>query len=498
MAMSLGFSGVAYASDMDADSVIEKVSEETENIGSVSAVADMNCSMALNIGEEGNVSTFAISAAADFDIQYIEDPMALGLDGTFTVSAMGENIDLIVKVYAVPNDDGDYDTYIYTEDTSEEGSGEWQVETVSAEDMGLEDLEGMIEGDEVDTSDTGISFELADGILDNDGTDCYLLESVIDSEKLASYLTKNAGEVFEEAGVAEEDIAEIVEKLAINMDYYIDSQTYLPVLLHLDLNDGDFSFLNEYVQEAMGDGYETAELVFNDISIDIAFSFDDIEEIEIPEEALQFVQDETETEYVDSPEVGTVEVETDVDTESESEADESESSEYMVDTTEEEISLDLMTSISIGEADYTMPVNYDILTEAGWYTEDTDEVYSLELINDNYPESTCYVRWVTDDYEYFMPEEIIGHDIGYLDIEQAYDAENPEACNITFSGIGLGSSCEEVIEVFGFPTYCSYVGIGDTEVAYDYSLYTEDGYYYTLEFYINTDGLVSMVDYGIY
>ncbi|MCD7820013.1 MAG: hypothetical protein LUH07_13355 [Lachnospiraceae bacterium] len=289
-----------------ADSILEKVTENTASIESMTSDIGFNCDVAVNVGDGTTTSSIAVLITADFDMQATLDPVAFMMDGGLTMSTFGQSEDITLKMYAINNDDT-LDTYVYTEDSAydEEGEGTWEYD--SSDDF---DIQSLLEYSETlnigDLSDWGITFELASEAADYEGTECYLLTSVIDTTTLTTVLEK-AEELAGEELTDDDDISTalaLLDGLKLSIEYYIDTTSYLPVAMHMDLNDSDLSVLNSYIGEMMLDLSEeddstTVELILNDVSLDFTFSYDDIVSITVPEEALAAADEEDESEYED-------------------------------------------------------------------------------------------------------------------------------------------------------------------------------------------------------
>ena len=80
-----------------------------------------------------------------------------------------------------------------------------------------------------------------------------------------------------------------LDGISLKVQYYIDTTTYLPVSMHMDLNDSDLTNLNAVFAGALAssDDSSTAEIVLNDASIDVTCAYGDAVDITVPDEALQ-------------------------------------------------------------------------------------------------------------------------------------------------------------------------------------------------------------------
>ncbi len=289
-----------------AGSILEKVSENSASLESTASNFTLDCDISINIGDGETTTTIAVLADADFDIQAIMDPFAASVDGAVTLSTFGVDEEIKAKTYIISNEET-VDTYAYTEDSAsdEEGEGTWTYSSVPADEYDLQsllDLSSSIDYSQME--ELGLTYELADEAADYDGTECYLLSAVIDSSNLRTVIDKTeelvGAEASEELGLDEETVSlieELLGGLKINIEYYIDTATYLPVALIIDLNDTDLTTINTYVT-AFAAGYfdsedsdttTTVDLVINNLSMTWAFTDEDVEAITVPAEALEAV-----------------------------------------------------------------------------------------------------------------------------------------------------------------------------------------------------------------
>ncbi|MCD7832768.1 MAG: hypothetical protein LUH00_02090 [Lachnospiraceae bacterium] len=290
-----------FDSAQTAESVLAQVKENSAAVESMSSEFNLNCDISINVSDDTTSSSIGIFVGADYEIQATLDPLATALTGTMTISTFGEGETIDMEMYMISGDDT-VDTYIYTEDSTsdEEGEGTWDYASVSTEDYDLQPLIDLSES--VDYSklvNWGIDFTLASEAADYDGTECYLLTAVMDSSTVTRILEK-AEELAAETGEDISDLTEdadldsaleLLDGMQVKVEYYIDTTTYLPVAMHVDLNDSDLAAMNDYLEEYLaseGDS-STIEIIINDLSMDYTMSYDDVDEITVPQEALDAI-----------------------------------------------------------------------------------------------------------------------------------------------------------------------------------------------------------------
>ncbi|MCC8067589.1 MAG: hypothetical protein LIO94_10910 [Clostridiales bacterium] len=300
LALSTASMLCGFDSAETAESILDKATEASSSVDGIDAGTTLNCDLAVNIGDGTTTSSIAVLVTADLDVQATLDPLATMVDGSMSISTFGQSEDLILKMYMVTGEDDSVEAYTYTEDSSSdaEGEGSWEYTSESGIDIqSLMDLSSTI--DYSDMAAWGLDFTLASEAADYEGTECYLLTSVLDSSSFTTVLNKAEELVGEDVlgDISEEELSsalELLDGLKLNIEYYISTETYLPVAMHMDMNDSDLSTLNAYVATMLAgylsdDDTSTVEIVLNDLSMDYTFSYEEISAITVPEEALEAI-----------------------------------------------------------------------------------------------------------------------------------------------------------------------------------------------------------------
>ncbi len=282
-----------FDSAQTADDVLNNMQQAETDMQSMSMDMSMDVDVAVNVGDGTTTSTIAVAAGGDFSIDYILDPMAMSMEGSMSLSTFGQNEDITMKMYAVTNENGDFETYTYTADSTSGEEG-WVYE--ESEGMDMSQLMELSKSFTADTyKEWGITFELAPEAADVNGTECYVLTTSLDSDTISTILNK-VTELAGEAAVSQDDLdlatsyMTYLNGLKMNLEYYVDAATYVPVSMHIDMNGSDLSALNSLLGLAMGGSEGTSvELQLNVFSIDCTMSYDDVTEITVPQEALDAV-----------------------------------------------------------------------------------------------------------------------------------------------------------------------------------------------------------------
>lgn len=273
-----------------ADSLYQKMADATADVSGMSMSMEMNLDAAINVSDGTTDSSLGITMSGTFDVDATMDPVATAMTGSADLSALGQSQHIEMKNYSVTAEDGGLETYSFTkESTDDEGS--WSYSKDSSIDMSsLMELSKSLTA--ADLADWGLTFTLAPEAATVNDTECYQLTTVIDSTTLDTVLNK-VSELAGEDLTADEDVAtamQYLDGLKLNVIYYVDAATYLPVSMTMDMNDSDLTVLNSLIASALAseDG-TSAELVLNDFSINATTSYGDVAAITVPQEAIDAV-----------------------------------------------------------------------------------------------------------------------------------------------------------------------------------------------------------------
>jgi len=287
--MLCGFDNTQTAND-----VLQKTQDATKNVAGATMTMKMNLDGALNVSDGSTTSTLQAKLTGNFDLAANMDPYGMKMEGNVEMSFFGQNQTVDLEMYGLTNEDGAFDSYIYTKDSAT-GEGQWQHTTDSSIDYSqLINLSNSFNVS--DYADWGLTFELAPEAAEVDGKECYLLTAVIDKDALNTLINKSS-ELTGEDLSSDTDVATALaylDGISLKLQYYIDTTTYLPVSMHMDLNDSDLTNLNALLAGALAsssDDTSTAELVLNDLSFDISCTYGDAVDITVPDEAIQAAQD---------------------------------------------------------------------------------------------------------------------------------------------------------------------------------------------------------------
>lgn len=291
---SVPFSAFAEDSAVTAESVLEAMQEYQTGVDSLTSNMTMNLDAALKMSSEDSPETsIGFSMDGAFSLREILKPMKMAMKGDYKISVLGQNQDASMEMYgALSDDEKTLDTYVNMTAAGEESG--WQHTTMDFEELlksfgadSLNELSNM-NVNEIFGDNVTLNWELEE----NDSA--YLLSAVLNFSELMPMIEeamKASGEEIpeEEMGLAED----ILSSLVMNMTYTIDKETYAQISTHIDFNDSDLTVLNELlaaqISASSGEDSEASipnmELALNDFSMDMSYSFDDVDEILIPEEA---------------------------------------------------------------------------------------------------------------------------------------------------------------------------------------------------------------------
>lgn len=283
-----------------ADDVLQKYVEASKDLGPVNADVNLDGQAAMEIPDAG--TTIDLTAGGSMKLGGTLDPIQLGLDGTFQLSLMGENLNMGMQMYAVQNDDGSVSAYTGVDEGDGNGM-QWSQDTLDAEEVS--ELTELLKNSNVDFTTMPIEFTLGSQPADVNGKECYALTSVLtweDVKNVISYSTEAAKALVQQAGgdPDELDTEELTGEIAsldqylngltANLEIDVDTETYKAQKAHLDLNGSDWSALGGVLSESMGltddEGNPmSVNLSVSNAALDITYDYDTPVSVNVPEEA---------------------------------------------------------------------------------------------------------------------------------------------------------------------------------------------------------------------
>lgn len=280
-----------YADDAaTVESVLQGMQEYSASAASEAVTMNMNLDAALKIAsEEAPETSIPVVMTGNFDMKAIQDPMKMAMNGALKMAAMGQSEDMSMEMYMTMSEDGKADTYVNATAEGEESG--WQHSSVDMNEMlsafGASSMEELSYKSFEDLLGVDLDWTLTEA------DDAYTLETTFafsDMMPVIEASMKAAGEAADEEEMAMAE--EILGAFKMNMSYVLDKDTYATRSCHIDFNDSDMAVINDMIAESMGSAFGSEDdsteisFVLNDFSINMEFSSETVESIEIPEEAL--------------------------------------------------------------------------------------------------------------------------------------------------------------------------------------------------------------------
>lgn len=290
-------------SDITAEELLKKESEFSQNAKSMSMDMDMNFDfdfLMSNTSEDGTPQDFGLTMkmTADMLVEALMDPMTVSTTGTMemetnTPGTEKETVDL--NTYCAVSEDGTK-MDVYSEDP--ETPGEWvhtQMDmTETLKQLGVSSLNEMMTkqpdlsmfGDMSDwkVSENDTEYEVSGQMKFSDMSEM-IMPAILDS------LGASGDETTETMVTTVVDT--VLDCFVINLSYTLDKETCAAKAMHMDFNDSDLSALTDLIKSMLalsGDAEEMEGLdmniALNDFTIDATCQYDTVDEITIPEEAL--------------------------------------------------------------------------------------------------------------------------------------------------------------------------------------------------------------------
>lgn len=293
----IALGAISMLCGFDSAETVESISDKMNE--AIAACDGFSTTLAINVDGEvalddgSSTSSIGLVASADFEADYIlNPPMSAKVSGTVSYSVLGTGDEMELDTYIVPDEAGNMMTYSHVVDKTS-GDDEWTATSMGMDVASLGEL-ATKNVNFTELEPYGISFAVAPDAYDVDGTECYLLSTTMDVNTINSVMNV-ASEMLGQDLAGSEDVATVlalVDGLKLDLEYYIDVETYLPVYIHMDMNDSDLTAINALINSLLGSAGSdeapatTASLVINDLSFDMVPSYGAAPEIVLPEEAL--------------------------------------------------------------------------------------------------------------------------------------------------------------------------------------------------------------------
>ncbi|MDO5539105.1 MAG: hypothetical protein Q4F83_03385 [Eubacteriales bacterium] len=289
-------------SDVSADELMKKQAEFAQNSRSVSADMDMNFDLDFLVSLTGEDDMnqdygFSMKMNGDMKVDMMMAPMTAAVTGTMTMEMDTESETIDMSSYMVTSEDG---TKMDIYSKNPENDGQWtHTQTDLTEILkqlgvsSLNDLQALSSNDimkdavtwEVKENDS--AYELTGQLKFGDMADTILpiIEQSVQSSMSA------AGQEMDMA-VIEPIVTTVLDCFVINTSYTLDKETCAVQTAHIDFNDSDLSAITALIQmyfAAFDTGSENkleCNIELNDFTIDAVYTYDEVSEIVVPEEAL--------------------------------------------------------------------------------------------------------------------------------------------------------------------------------------------------------------------
>ena len=260
------------------ESLVKDMKEATEKCDSFSADVFMDFDMELSSPEDGSAMGMGFDGILSMDV----NDTIFGMDGDMTVDVMGASEDLGFEAYVEMSEDKELAIYMY-----EDSSDEWLKIT---DDSMVGEMEKEATSGSVDLTDIQDKLTLAEETEKVNDVECYKLTGTLTGDDLMEIMEKQEkenGESDSESATAELEsvMGEDSDMSWLKMDltFYVDKKTKLPVSMEFDFANSDMSKIAEMLGASLGAELEV-ELKAANMSIDY-YDFGKVDKIEIPDDA---------------------------------------------------------------------------------------------------------------------------------------------------------------------------------------------------------------------
>jgi len=286
----------AFAGEMTVDEVMQKYVEASAGVTEANANAKGVADITLSMPEQE--TTMDIGGGLDLDMAFTLDPITVEVAGSMQGEAMGEGGQVDMHVYMVPAEDGGLSTYAGVD----MGEGmEWALTSIDAETVGQ--FQELLANKTMDFSTLPISFELADGMADVNGTECYELVATLGWEDMLAVFQmamEQAGDAIPEGTLPDEETLQafgtLLGGLQMNFTIDVDSETFQPAYARIDFEGSDWVTLGAVLASVMGATDEEGNLLpmsldVKDLYLEYFYDYSTPVAIEVPQEVIDNAQD---------------------------------------------------------------------------------------------------------------------------------------------------------------------------------------------------------------
>lgn len=446
----LVFSG--FSSETTPEELLKSASENMAGMQSFTGNMVMELEMTGEI-TEGQKGT--VSMELDIDMEATKDPEAAHIAGNVGFSMMGTNMSVDMENYTVAKGN-DYVSYTLV-------NGMWSEKKTEASSTGA-DISAF-----KDLASEADAFEISKEPVKLNEKDCYELKGEFEAQNLLGVLD-SAGDAADSIEDMMGDVQLGTAKVPVKVCIY--EETMMPALLEIDFT--------KAMQEAIAASGDDKEVSLDNFRFAISYtSFDDVNEIVVPEEALKVVAGKETTEMsTDAAETqasGSTERQSTIETEKAAPAGNTgwQTYEVLFNKTKITLPCDLAELQALG---YTLDEDMDPEAvvnagdyEYGYLTDKSGALISVDFLN-----TTAGPLTIAE-----CPVASIGSDDWFL--------EGSKNSIVYPEGITIGSTKDDVLNAYGNPQD-AYEGDSITSLYY----YNSDSYQNGIDITIdNATGTVS-------
>lgn len=268
--MAVPMAGCGSTFKATAKSVAEKAASAVADIKSIKGTNTLNFDGTFTMSGSDEMD---LTMSMEQDEEVTADPFISHGTATVNISAMGQDQSQDVESYTEVSDSG------FTVYNSSDGGDTWTKSTVEMSDDEVEKSSQlcfpyMFEG----IADGSIDAELEDDTQTVDDSECYVLDATLTGDDLKSVLD-DSGVQDITTGIDEEDFNDV----EADAEIYVDKKTFRPAKVSYDMSDlGDAIF-----NALLGSSGMDIESDTEEFSLEVTYSsYDDVDEITIPDEAL--------------------------------------------------------------------------------------------------------------------------------------------------------------------------------------------------------------------
>ncbi len=313
--IAAGAAAVLMLSGFDSAMTVQELNEKTKaalaGVDKMAFALSGEADAVLSMSDKAQGSqTMDVPISGDVEVYSILylDPLQFAVEVSYDADGMGEELSGGVAMAVMESEDGTGMAYLL--DGTQDPAPQWQAQAVEAEkitefkdmlrkayqgDLTSLGTVGQTAGTDVDTAALiALAEQTSEKIMSQmqvePGTDTYTMRATLTGDTFASLLSDlmtASGQTVDQTTLQIIQVIMSGLKMEISTEFY--ANTFLPVHFEADMSESDFSLLSSLLLSSMtgsDNSNASASVSVNRLRLSIDYEFNNVDPIELPQEAL--------------------------------------------------------------------------------------------------------------------------------------------------------------------------------------------------------------------